>query len=434
MTDPQSRSADARTAKMTDRDGAWGSPPTVRYEALARRFRPVFAEVRAGAEKRDLERDLPFAAVDALRRAGFSKLRLPERHGGLGITLPELFGLLIELAEADPNLTNIFRSHIGFTEDLLNAPPHASDWRDAWFARLGRGETVGSGFSELGETALGSYSTQLIRDGDGWLLNGEKYYTTGSLYAEWITLAALGGDGQPVGALVPTRGEGVEILDDWDGFGQSLTASGTARFTDVRISEDLIKPSALRFSYSGGFFQLVHLASLAGIGRAAAKDLARHVGARRRVYSRGNADQSSADPQILQVVGRVRGAAYAAGAIVLKASESLQAAYEAQQSGDTQAISLADRNAELEVSQAVTVVTDIILEASTNLFDALGASAARRSHGLDRHWRNTRTIASHNPRIFHDRVVGDFAVNGTPPPPPYGVGIAPTQQRAKETT
>jgi hypothetical protein len=159
--------------------------------------------------------------------------------------------LIIELAQADPNLTNAYRSHLGFTEDLLNAPP--SPWRDAWLERIRRGETIGSGFSEIGDAKLGTYSTQLTRDGGGWRPNGEKYYTTGSLYADWITLGAVDGDGVPVGALVPTKSEGVEILNDWDGFGQALTASGTARFTDVAISEDLIKPSALRFSYSGGF-------------------------------------------------------------------------------------------------------------------------------------------------------------------------------------
>jgi alkylation response protein AidB-like acyl-CoA dehydrogenase len=72
----------------------------------------------------------------------------------------------------------------------------------------------------------------------------------------------------------------------------------------------------------------------------------------------------------------------------------------------------------------VTVVTNLILDATTVLFDALGASAAKRSHGLDRHWRNARTIASHNPRIYRDRIVGDFAVNGIRPPVRYGVGTA----------
>lgn len=414
---------------MTHTLHAWGAPPSKRYEAIAARFRPVFERIAKDSVAHDLDRQLRLDSYKDLKTAGFSRLRLPEQHGGHGLTLPELFGLIIELAEADPNLTNAYRSHFGFTEDLLNAP--ASPWRDTWLARLGQGETIGSGFSELGDTRLGSYSTQLIRDENGWRLNGEKYYTTGSLYADWITLGAVDGDGEPIGALVPTRATGVEIVNDWDGFGQALTASGTARFTDVAIADELIKPSALRFSYSGGFFQLVHLASLAGIGRAAASDLARLVADRKRVYQRSNADRFSDDPQILQVVGQVRGAAYTAGAIVLKAAEALQAAYDANLSGDEEQIAFTNRNAEIEVSQSVTVVSKLILEASTTLFDALGASAAKRSHGLDRHWRNARTITSHNPRIYHDRIVGDFAVNGASPPADGTVGIAVQTDKEK---
>ncbi|TGS73448.1 acyl-CoA dehydrogenase family protein, partial [Mesorhizobium sp. M8A.F.Ca.ET.181.01.1.1] len=110
------------------------------------RFRGIFAEIGKDSIRHDLERELRFDDYEALKKAGFSRLRLPEKFGGLGLTLPELFGLIIELAQADPNLTNAYRSHLGFTEDLLNAP--ASPWRDAWLERIGRGETIGSGFSE----------------------------------------------------------------------------------------------------------------------------------------------------------------------------------------------------------------------------------------------------------------------------------------------
>jgi len=407
---------------MTDIAQAWGAGPSERYEILAAPFRPLFARIRERAVERDLEHDLPHAEIGWLKDAGFSTLRVPEAHGGLGFTLPELFALLIELSEADPNITNAYRSHLGFTEDVLNSSPSA--WRSGWLDRLGRRELIGSGFSETGEGRIGTYSTRLsLREGR-YVLNGEKFYTTGSLYADWINLGAGDDNGDPIGALVPTRARGVEILDDWDGFGQALSASGTARFTDVEISPDLIKPTAARFPYSGGFFQLVHLATLAGIGRAASGDVARLVFERKRVYGRGNAPRTAQDPQVLQVVGRVRSAAYSAGAIALKAAEALQRSHIAHLGEDEAAKAAANLHAELEVSQSVTVVTGLILEAATILFDALGASAARKQVGLDRHWRNARTIASHNPRIYHDRIVGDFAVNGTVPAPHGGIGVA----------
>jgi hypothetical protein len=52
------------------------------------------------------------------------------------------------------------------------------------------------------------------------------------------------------------------------------------------------------------------------------------------------------------------------------------------------------------------------------LFDSLGSSGTDPDHGQDRHWRNARTITSHNPRIYRDRIVGNFAVNGALPVQP----------------
>jgi alkylation response protein AidB-like acyl-CoA dehydrogenase len=223
-------------------------------------------------------------------------------------------------------------------------------------------------------------------------------------------------------AAVSTRAPGVAIDDDWDGFGQALTASGTARFTDVVLEPEWIKPDPVRFPYAMAFFQLVHLATLAGIARAAAEDVARLVAERRRVYSHGNAGRTADDPQVQAVVGRVRGNAYAAGAIVLKAAEAVQRVFEVHRAGADATTSAA--LADVEVNQAVTVVTNLVLEATTGLFDALGASAVKEGLGLDRYWRNARTIASHNPRIYRDRIVGAFAVNGTAPPREYRVGSA----------
>ncbi|MDB5506708.1 MAG: putative acyl-CoA dehydrogenase [Devosia sp.] len=401
----------------------WGASPTDRYSELAAPFRPLFARIRERAVAREAAHILPTEEVGWLKAAGFARLRLPVADGGFGATLPELFELLTELAEAEPNLVNALRSHFGFSEDLVNG--EAGPWRAAWVKRLAAGETIGSGSSEAAGNVVGSHSTRLIRRPEGgWLLNGEKYYTSGSLYADWINLNAADEQGKTIGALVPVKAPGVEILDDWDGFGQQLSASGTARFTDVVVADDLIKPDSSRFPYSSGYFQLFHLAAFVGIARAAATDVARLVAERTRVYGRGNAQSVSQDPQILQVVGQVVSAAYAAGAIVGRAAQALERSQLAHASGDTEQRQRANLEADLEVSQSVTVVSNLVLDATTRLFDALGASAAKSGLGLDRYWRNTRTLTSHNPRIYHDRMVGDYAVTGKPPAGMGGVGTA----------
>ncbi len=228
-----------------------------------------------------------------------------------------------------------------------------------------------------------------------------------------------------VGSVVQVRRDapGVEVVDDWDGFGQILTASGTTRFVAAEVDPADIVADEDQFRYGAAFYQIVHLATLAGIGRALSAEVAAAVAARVRNYSNAAGPRSSQDPQVLQVVGRIRSNAYTASAIVLQVARSIERAHRAHFNGDEATEERANAIAELETSQALTVVTDLILDASTIAFDALGASSTRKPLGLDRHWRNARTLSSHNPRIFKDRIVGDFAVNGTPPPYQWRIGL-----------
>ncbi len=399
---------------------AWGTGRDAGSALLAERFAPIFARIREGSVARELGRDLPFEAIGWLRQAGFTALRLPREAGGAGASLPDLFELLIALSQADSNVTQALRAHFGFVEHVLDLGPGAR--REIWLPRLARGDIVGGAWSETGEAKLAQFSTRLLPDGEGWRLNGTKYYTTGSLFSDWIHVSATDAEGETVAATIARDTPGVEIVDDWDGLGQRLTASGTARFVDVAVPDAAVVRGKAPFGTSQAFYQLVHLATLAGIGRAAAEEVAEAVAARTRTYSHAAAPRSAEDAQVLQVVGRVRSAAYCAGAIVLHAAGALQTAFAAHQAGDADAEAAAVAEADLEVAQAQTVVSDLILNATATLFDALGASATLRPAGLDRHWRNARTLASHNPRIYKDRIVGDFAVNGTPHPPQWRIG------------
>lgn len=406
---------------MTQIDAVWGAGPTPNYEQLAERFRPLFARIREGAIQRELNRELPFTQIQWLKDSGFTALRVPTRYGGGGISLPELFNLLIELGEADSNLVQAIRAHLGFVEGLLNTTHIAR--RERWLPRVVRGELIGSAWSEPGDAKQADFGTRVQHEGDHWLLNGTKFYTTGSLYADWVDVGINGHDGKSGGALVSRTGNGVNVIDDWNGFGQTLTASGTAHFDNVRVEPEDIEFEG-KFLYAPAFFQLVHFATLAGIGRALSGEAAQHVASRKRTYSNGNGPRAALDPQVLQVVGQLRGAAYTSGAIVLKNAEALQRAFDSSHGRDEALELRSNVIAELEVAQSQTVITDLILNATSRLFDALGASATLQPLALDRFWRNARTLSSHNPRIYKDRIVGDYAVNGTLPPYQWRIGVA----------
>jgi len=71
--------------------------------------------------------------------------------------------------------------------------------------------------------------------------------------------------------------------------------------------------------------------------------------------------------------------------------------------------------AENIIGMAQVVLSREIVDVAARLFDSLGASSTLRENGLDRHWRNARTVASHNSALFKARVVGDYLLNGTAP-------------------
>ncbi len=396
---------------MSDQNFVWPHVPTEDFEPLAERFRHVFNEIRQGAVTRDRDRSLPHDAVALLRKSGFGALRVPKQFGGFGTSLTTLFALLTELSEADSNLTQILRGHFGFVEIVLD---HADkEWSRRWLEAAGKGTLFAPAHTEPGASRHGSFSTVVTGEGESLELNGTKYYTTGALYVDWIHVTANRGE-TVVTVLVPTNGKGVTIVDDWDGFGQALTASGTVTYDRVVISETDIQPAVGRAAHVPSVYQLTHLATLCGIGRAAVRETAEYLGSRQRTYAHGNTSSAKQDPQILQVVGEVASKVYGANVATLAAAVSSQRFFDKLASG--QATEDDRARLEIEVYQAQITTATQILEATTALFGGLGASALSRACGLDRFWRNARAISSHNPLIYRGRQIGDFVVNGTPPP------------------
>ncbi|MNZ23333.1 Dibenzothiophene desulfurization enzyme C [compost metagenome] len=391
------------------------------YESLAARFRPIFARIAEGALERERTRSLPHEPIRWLKEAGFGAVRVPREHGGAGASLPQLIQLLIELAEADSNIPQALRGHFAFVEDRLNA--HAEASQETWFKRFVAGDLVGNAWTEVGNVKIGEVITRVSRRGERWLVNGAKYYSTGSIFADWIDLyAQLDDSGEDVIAALRTDQPGVQQSDDWDGFGQRTTGSGTSRFVDAEVAAENIIPFASRFKYQTAFYQLVLLAVLAGTGRAAVRDVAEQVRLRTRVFSHGNANSADRDPQVQQVVGKASAQAYASEATAVRAAKAAQWAYEARFGGDAEDERQANIAAELESAQGQVVIAELVLRLTSDLFNALSASATSTSKLLDRHWRNARTAASHNPLIYKERIIGDWEINRSEPPYVWQIG------------
>jgi alkylation response protein AidB-like acyl-CoA dehydrogenase len=386
--------------------------PRPTLENLSERFAPVLAEIAAGAVQRERERVLPHEQVRLLAAEGFTRITVPQEFGGDGVNLHDLFALLIQLGTADSNLPQLLRAHFAFVEELLLDGDDEQQRR--WFPLIVEGQVFGNATHERTSAKVGEFVTRLTPDGDDWLLQGRKFYSTGTIFADWTTVAAVLPDGGRARAVVRVDDPGVDAQDDWAGFGQRLTGSGTTVLDAVKVPAAHVHVGrASRQTPLAGFVELVLLATLAGVARAAERDAATFVRNRSRHYSQGVGTTAQNDPLVQTVVGKVSADAVAAEALVLHAASVLDLAHDAVVAGSDDVAARVDA-AELATVQVQLTVVELVLRATTALFEVGGASATNTSLALDRHWRNARVLSSHNPVVFQQRVIGDHLVNGSP--------------------
>ncbi|BAY21411.1 putative acyl-CoA dehydrogenase [Calothrix sp. NIES-2100] len=375
--------------------------------------------IALGATERDRDRILPFNIIDLIRRSRLGALRIPVAEGGAGSTARELFEVVIRLGDADPNVAHIVRNHFSVTERILRS--ERSERNRRWLKAVVDGAIIGLATTELEAKRSGGgqvVNTKLTPDGNSYRLNGTKYYSTGSIYADLIFVRVLAPDDTTAFILIPTNREGIELVDDWDGFGQRLTGTGTTTFTNVRVEADevILDTDIDKDNLPYNIVPQLFLTAInAGIIRSVLRDAKALIHKRPRTFYHAVAEQATDDPLLQQTVGQISANAFAAEAIVLAAADTLDRLAAAKAQGE-EAETEAALAASLSASKAKLIVDDLALRSATLLFEVGGASTTKKSSNLDRHWRNARTLASHNPSHFKARAIGDYEINNKPLP------------------
>jgi alkylation response protein AidB-like acyl-CoA dehydrogenase len=355
----------------------------------------------------------PLEGLRLVREHRLGAVRLAHELGGAGYPVPEFFGFVIALADADPDLAHVLRIHFSVVEELQRVPRRAGS--DRWLAMVRDGALIGGTSSELGSARVGgqSYDTKLVHDGVGLRLRGRKFYSTGAQFSDYLRVTAEDENGSPVGVFVPADRRGVVHADDWDGIGQRHTGSGTTLFEDVEVAPDDVARLGTSVGVDrarGALVQLYLHAIAAGILHRLTTEAAALVRDRHRTYTFATADTPAADPQLLEIVGEIDAVAYAAESLVLGAAAELAPALEAARTTGIDAE--LETRASVAAARVKVAIEEPALRAASRIFDAGGASSVRTSAHLDRHWRNLRTLFSHNPTVYKARVLGDIAVNG----------------------
>ncbi|MGN7742748.1 SfnB family sulfur acquisition oxidoreductase [Pseudomonas sp. 22526] len=363
---------------------------------------------------RDSERRLPHPELEAFSRSGLWGISVPREYGGAGVSNVTLAKVIALIAQADGSLGQIPQNHFYALEVLRVNGSEAQKKR--LYAEVLAGQRFGNALAELGTKTAHDRTTRLTRDvqqgRDGYRINGRKFYSTGAIYAQRIPTSVVDENGVQQLAFVPADSQGLNVIDDWSGFGQRTTGSGSVVFEDVFVAAEDVIPFQSAFERPttvGPLAQILHAAIDTGIARAAYEDALHFVRTKTRPWIDSGNDKATEDPLTIKSFGHLSIRLHATEALLERSGEFLDAA-QAEPNAETVAA------ASIAVAEARAISTEISLAAGSTLFELAGSQATLAEHGLDRHWRNARVHTLHDPVRWKYHAVGNYYLNETNPP------------------
>ncbi|TBL41345.1 SfnB family sulfur acquisition oxidoreductase [Hafnia alvei] len=395
------------TTQVTPQTPAARLETTDQILALTQRLAEAFSVESA---LRDRERRLPDSELHTLFISGLGGITVPAQFGGADVSCATLAQVVSRLAQADGSIGQVPQNHFYALEVLRINGTQAQQQR--LYQEVLDGVHLGNALAEFGTPNAHTRRTHLHRSGDKLLLSGRKFYATGAIYAQRIPVLALGEDGNEVLIFLPRETEGLTIIDDWSGFGQRTTGSGTVLLNNCEVDIDDVVPFHTAFERPttvGPFAQLLHAAIDQGIARAAYEDMLAFVREHGRPWIDSGVGAATEDPLTLERIGRISARLSAGDALLEIAGLSVDTAQH-----NPTADSVAQ--ASIDVAQARAYTTEVALAAGNLLFELGGSRSTLREYNLDRHWRNARTHTLHDPVRWKYHAVGNFYLNGQRPP------------------
>ena len=159
------------------------------------RLPAIVDELRRDDAAAERDRVLQYGAVERLRHAGLLGLRVPTRYGGPGASARDVLSMVIQIARGSSNVAQALRAHFGFAERLLSNRATEAE-RVQWFPWINSGLVFGNAITDANGKAPSSSETTVLADAEGVLrLDGYKFYSTGTLFADLIAVSAIDAEG-----------------------------------------------------------------------------------------------------------------------------------------------------------------------------------------------------------------------------------------------
>jgi alkylation response protein AidB-like acyl-CoA dehydrogenase len=209
------------------------------FIALAGKLADDFA---TRATQHDRASSFPFENIEALKQTGYTSLVVPERHGGLGADLLDFVLCQERLAQgcgATALAINMHLFGIGSMAERAGAAMRPE--QGLFFDLVGhQRKIIGGGLSEPESGGdWGLFVTKARRDGEAYVLNGRKVFTSLSPVVDYFMVMATVEDGGPLMSAtfaIARNTPGLELVETWDAVGMRATASHDLVLKDVRVA------------------------------------------------------------------------------------------------------------------------------------------------------------------------------------------------------
>lgn len=368
------------------------------------KVRILTAEFDKTAIERDERGGTAKKERDLIRESGLLALIIPSEFGGYGENWKTIFQITREFARVDGSIAHIFGYHflcLVSTQLFGSEQQKEIHYKQTAEKNLFWGNAYNPRDSRL-----------IIKQADHErLLQGEKSFCSGATDSDRLLISAKDIESnQTVLGIIPTSRKGVAVEDDWDGFGQRQTDSGTVRFQDVQLKEAEILKHHLQYPDSvfptirTHIAQMILIHVLLGMAEGALQEAKKYTKHSSRAWFASNSNKAAQDPYIVRQYGDLYVQLNASAALTEKAVDALQAAWEKEWSLTEQ-----ERGeCSIAIATAKVMTARTALEVTNRIFDVMGAKSVSVKYRFDRYWRNIRTLTLHDPIEYKLRDIGNF--------------------------
>jgi len=222
------------------------------FRALARDF--LEREAVPHRQQWDRDESVDLGIIPKMAEIGFFGLTIPEEYGGLGGDYVTYAIGMEELGRADSALRGIVSVSNGLVgKSILGYG--TEEQKQQWLPGIATAEQLGCfGLTEPGTGSdAGNLTSRAVRDGDDYVLNGQKLFITNGTWADVALVFARTSDDGPRGVtafLVPTDTDGFEAREIKGKLGLRGQATAELFLEDVRV------PASARLGEEGQGFKI----------------------------------------------------------------------------------------------------------------------------------------------------------------------------------